>query len=111
MEELKLITYLSKWPVLGDLIFPREHERHINLTEFQEKIRFEDIEENKLTEEFFYKYLDLIHQRSQGRQTNKFLYLWGARIPKYSAPPSFPPHLEKFSHTHPTKIGINESRF
>jgi hypothetical protein len=45
MEELELITYLSKWPVLGDLIFPREHERHINLTEFQEKIRFEDIEE------------------------------------------------------------------
>jgi hypothetical protein len=66
MEELKLITYLWKWPVHGGLIFPREHERNINVIEFKEKSRFEEVEENKLTEEFFYKYLDLIHQRSQG---------------------------------------------
>jgi hypothetical protein len=67
MEELKLVTYMSKWPVLDTLIFLRDHERLLNGDEFKDKIVFEDMNENQAVTQFLFRYVDMIEQRHEGK--------------------------------------------
>lgn len=65
MEEVKLVTYMSKWPVLANLIFPRHHERRLYGNDFKEKIYFEDRDENEHTAQFLFRYIDMVEQRQE----------------------------------------------
>ena len=67
MEEVKLATYLSKWPFLANIIFPRDSEGQINCKEFKEMIDFEDREGNEHVAQFLFDYMDMIEQRKQGK--------------------------------------------
>ena len=64
---MKLATYLSKWPFLANIIFPRDIERQINCKEFKDKIDFDDREENEYVAQFLFDYMDMIKQRKEGK--------------------------------------------
>ena len=66
MEEMKLVTYLSKWPVLANVVFPRDNERILDRNEFKDKIDFEERDENEHATQFLFQYIDMIEQRQQG---------------------------------------------
>lgn len=75
MEEVKLVTYMSKWPVLANLIFPRHHERRLYGNDFKEKIYFEDRDENEHTAQFLFRYIDMVEQRQEGNYLFFYVFI------------------------------------
>jgi hypothetical protein len=57
MEEMKLVTYLSKWPVLANVVFPRDSERILDRNEFKDKIDFEERDENDMPHSSYFSIL------------------------------------------------------
>ena len=67
MQEVKLVHYMSKWPVLARLVFPRDNERQLNVNEFKNKILFEERSENEECANFLDQYLEMIEERQEGK--------------------------------------------
>ena len=71
MEEVSLVTFLKRTPVLKDVVFPVDAERYILAETVLNVLTYENkdaSEENKTTAEFFETYIKEIATRRSGRK-------------------------------------------
>ena len=71
MEEVSLVTFLKRTPVLKDVVFPVDAERYILAETVLNVLTYENkdaSEENKTTAEFFETYIKEIAMRRSGRK-------------------------------------------
>lgn len=76
MEEVSLISFLKRVPLLINALFPADNERHILAATVLNVMSFEDKEtctENKRTADFFVSYIKEIELRARGIQIYKFV--------------------------------------
>lgn len=69
MEEVSLISFLKQVPLLKNIVFPMDKERHVlaatvlNVLQFEKK---EECEKNKRTAEFLISYIKELELRHTG---------------------------------------------